>query len=85
MTEQVKRKRGRPPKKKTLEQEAQEFLEKEKSVQNISKVTSSDLGDYYAGCALSGLIASGKFMRSEEIVEEAFSYSRRMLEHKKET
>ena len=76
MTEQ-KRPRGRPPKKKTLEQEAQEFLQKEREVippENIQ------LGDYFAGCALSGLIASGKYLRSDEIVDEAYKYRDRMLE-----
>ena len=72
-----KRPRGRPPKKKTLEQEAQEFLKKERD--NAPPV-SLQVGDFYAGCALSGLIASGKFLRSDEIVDEAFKYRDRMLE-----
>ncbi len=72
-----KKPRGRPPKKKTLEQEAQEFLKKEKY--NVPPV-SLQVGDFYAGCALSGLIASGKFLRSDEIVDEAFKYRDRMLE-----
>jgi len=38
------------------------------------------LGDYFAGCALSGLIASGKYLRSDEIVDEAYKYRDRMLE-----
>ena len=76
MTEQ-KRPRGRPPKKKTLEQEAQEFLRKE--------IPSGDLPsrDYFAGAALSGLLASGKYLRSDEIVSQAYCYSCLMLEHKK--
>ena len=64
-------------KKKTLEQEAQEFLKKERD--NATPV-SLQVGDFYAGCALSGLIASGKFLRSDEIVDEAFKYRDRMLE-----
>ena len=72
-----KKPRGRPPKKKTLEQEAQEFLKKEKG--NVPLV-SLQVGDLYAGCSLSGLIASGKFLRSDEIVDEAFKYRDRMLE-----
>lgn len=79
-TSNIKRPRGRPPKKKTLEQEAQEFLKKEKEVNPPGEV---QLGDYFAGCALSGLIASGKFLRSDEIVAEAFKYRDRMLETKK--
>jgi len=80
MEQKPKRPRGRPPKKKTLEQEAQEFLKKDKEVTPPGEV---QLGDYFAGCALSGLIASGKFLRSDEIVDEAFKYRDRMLEVKK--
>lgn len=72
-----KKPRGRPPKKKTLEQEAQEFLKKEKDSVPLGSL---QVGDFYAGCALSGLIASGKFLRSDEIVDEAFKYRDRMLE-----
>ena len=75
----TKRPRGRPPKKKTLEQEAQEFLQKDKEVIPPGNV---QLGDYFAGCALSGLIASGKYLRSDEIVDEAYKYRDRMLEAK---
>jgi len=75
-----KKPRGRPPKKKTLEQEAQEFLKKEK---DSVPPGSLQVGDFYAGCALSGLIASGKFLRSDENVDEAFKYRDRMLEVKK--
>jgi hypothetical protein len=38
--------------------------------------------DFFAGHALSGLLASGKYVRSEEIVEEAFSYSDKMIKYK---
>lgn len=70
-----------PPKeRKTLEQEAQEFLQK-----SLEKNPQLTPGDIYAGCALAGLLASGKYLRSEEIVEEAFSYRDRMLHHKKKT
>lgn len=80
MTTSNKKPRGRPPKKKTLEQEAQEFLKKDKEVIPPGEV---QLGDYFAGCALSGLIASGKFLRSDEIVDEAFKYRDRMLKANK--
>jgi hypothetical protein len=64
-------------KRKTLEQEAQEFLRKEREVIPPGNI---QLGDYFAGCALSGLIASGKYLRSDEIVDEAYKYRDRMLE-----
>lgn len=67
-----------PTNRKTLEQEAQEFLQK-----SLEKNPQFSAGDLYAGCALAGLLASGKYLRSEEIVEEAFSYRDRMLRHKK--
>ena len=65
-------------KKKTLEQEAQEFIQQE--------IPSRDIAtrDYFAGAALSGLLAaSGKYLRSDEIVTQAFCYSCLMLDHKK--
>ena len=64
-------------KKKTLEQEAQEFIQ--------SDIPSGDIPtrDYFAGAALSGLIASGKYLRSAEIVSQAYCYSCLMLDHKK--
>ena len=60
--------------KKTLEQEAQEFVSKKDTTQ--IKV---ETDDFFAGHALSGLLASGKYVRSEEIIEEAFSYSDKMI------
>jgi hypothetical protein len=65
-------------KKKTLEQEAQEFIK--------SEIPSGEIParDYFAGAALSGLLASGKYMRSDEIVSQAFCYSCLMLDHKKQ-
>jgi len=66
-------------KKKTLEQEAQEFV-------NVNKNTTLSLvplEEYYAGCALSGLLASGKYVRSDDVVDEAYRYSSRMLNNKK--
>ena len=65
---------------KTLEQEAQEFLQKEREVIPPGDV---QLGDYFAGCALSGLIASGKYLRSDEIGDGAYKYRDRTLEAKK--
>jgi len=64
-------------KKKTLEQEAQEFIKKEIPIGDIPT------RDYFAGAALSGLLASGKYLRSGEIVEQAYSYSQLMLDYKK--
>ena len=63
--------------KKTLEQEAQEFTK--------SEIPTGDIPsrDYFAGAALSGLLASGKYMRSDEIVNQAFCYSCFMLDKKK--
>ena len=63
--------------KKTLEQEAQEFIQ--------SEIPTGDVPsrDYFAGAALSGLLASGKYMRSDEIVNQAFCISCQMLDHKK--
>tara|TARA_B100001939_G_scaffold330270_1_gene327264 strand:- start:818 stop:1042 length:225 start_codon:yes stop_codon:yes gene_type:complete len=63
--------------KKTLEQEAQEFIQ--------SEIPTGDIPsrDYFAGAALSGLLASGKYMRSDEIVNQAFCLSCLMLDHKK--
>ena len=69
---------SKPTKKKTLEQEAQEFIQQE--------IPSRDIAtrDYFAGAALSGLLAtSGKYLRSDEIVTQAFCYSCLMLDHKK--
>jgi hypothetical protein len=64
-------------KKKTLEQEAQEFIKKEIPIGDIPT------RDYFAGAALSGLLASGKYLRSGEIVDQAYSYSQLMLDYKK--
>jgi len=64
-------------KKKTLEQEAQEFVQKDIPVGDIPT------RDYFAGAALSGLLASGKYLRSGEIVDQAYSYSQLMLDYKK--
>jgi|TARA_B100001939_G_scaffold25753_3_gene20854 hypothetical protein len=63
--------------KKTLEQEAQEFIKQE--------IPSRDIAtrDYFAGAALSGLLGSGKYLRSDEIVNQAFCFSCLMLDYKK--
>ena len=63
--------------KKTLEQEAQEFIKEEILTGDIPS------RDYFAGAALSGLLGSGKYLRSEEIVNQAYKYSKLMLEYKK--
>ena len=69
---------SKPTKKKTLEQEAQEFVQQEIPSDDIST------RDYFAGAALSGLLAaSGKYIRSDEIINQAFCYSCLMLDHKK--
>jgi|TARA_R100000030_G_scaffold19398_2_gene13656 hypothetical protein len=69
---------SKPTKKKTLEQEAQEFVQQEIPSDDIST------RDYFAGAALSGLLAaSGKYLRSDEIINQAFCYSCLMLDHKK--
>ena len=69
---------SKPTKKKTLEQEAQEFVQQETPSDDIST------RDYFAGAALSGLLAaSGKYLRSDEIINQAFCYSCLMLDHKK--
>ena len=66
-------------KKKTLEQEAQEFIKQE-----IPSDDDISTRDYFAGAALSGLLAaSGKYLRSDEIINQAFCYSCLMLDHKK--
>ena len=64
--------------KKTLEQEAQEFIQK--------PIVGTDIPsrDYFAGAALSGLLASGVHGRSDEIVNQAFCYSCLMLDYKKQ-
>ena len=69
---------SKPTKKKTLEQEAQEFIKQEIPSDDIST------RDYFAGAALSGLLAaSGKYLRSDEIIYQGFCYSCLMLDHKK--
>jgi hypothetical protein len=65
-------------KKKTLEQEAQEFVQKPIINKEIPT------RDYFAGAALSGLLASGVHGRSDEIVNQAFCYSCLMLDYKKQ-
>ncbi len=63
MTE-IKRPRGRPPKKKTLEQEAQEFRKAK-----VVEVPPMSARIYLAGQALSGLLAAsrGGYVRSDEV------------------
>jgi hypothetical protein len=69
---------SKPTKKKTLEQEAQEFIKEEIPSDDVST------RDYFAGAALSGLLAaSGKYLRSDEIINQAFCYSCLMLDYKK--
>jgi len=43
-----------------------------------------ETNDFFAGHALSGLLASGKYYtKSDQIIEEAFSYSNKMINYKK--
>tara|TARA_R110001632_G_scaffold10627_2_gene39235 strand:+ start:131 stop:373 length:243 start_codon:yes stop_codon:yes gene_type:complete len=70
-------KKTSPQTKKTLEQEAQEFLKQEIPSEVIPS------RDYFAGAALSGLLASGKYLRSDEIISQAYCYSCLMLDYKK--
>lgn len=76
---EVKKKpRGRPPKKKTLEQEAQEFR-KDKAPAEPPMTARI----YLAGQALSGLLAGKQgYVRFEEIRREAFEWADKMLEDK---
>jgi len=81
----VKKKRGRPISKHTpaekkqmsLEQEAREFFNKK--LQEDPVPGDPNWLNFYAGSALSGLLASGKHGRPEEIVEEAFRYAEIMV------
>lgn len=72
-----KKPRGRPPKKKTLEQEAQEFKEA-KSV--LEPPMSPRI--YLAGQALAGLLSAnrGGYVRFEDIRREAYDWADKMLE-----
>lgn len=82
-TEQPRR-RGRPPKKKvSLEEEAREFFNK-RVQEDLSSEPSGvpSLRNFYAGSALSGLLASGKYHRADELVEEAFRYADLMIRKK---
>ena len=71
-----KKPRGRP-KKKTLEQEAQEFREV-KAVKEPPMTARV----YLAGQALAGLLAAqrGGYVRFEEIRREAYEWADKMLE-----
>lgn len=82
------KKRGRPISKHTpaekkqisLEEEARAFYEKK--VQEAATTLPSEvisLRNFYAANALSGLIASGRSNRPDELVDEAFRYADFML------
>jgi hypothetical protein len=79
------KKRGRPISKHTpaekkqmsLEQEAREFFNKK--LQEDPVPGDPNWRNFYAGSALSGLLASGTFSRPEEVVAEAFRYADIML------
>jgi len=74
---EAKKPRGRPPKKKTLEQEAQEFRET-KAV----KEPPMSPRIYLAGQALAGLLAAnrGSYIRFEDVRREAYEWADKMLE-----
>lgn len=90
---ETKRKRGRPispltpveKKQLSLEEEAREFFsqkvrEEEATTGNVEGLS---LLNFYAGSALSGLLASGKYNRADELVDEAFRYAALMVRNQK--
>lgn len=87
MTVPNKAKRGRPPKTpaKSLEEEAREFFNKKVKEEETTGLTVENLSllQFYAGSALSGLLASGKYNRADELVDEAFRYAGLMVRNQK--
>lgn len=67
----------------SLEEEARQFYTKrvQEDSATASAFTEAPLRNLYAGFALSGLIASSKYSRAEEIVEEAFRYADIMVRY----
>jgi len=68
---------------KSLEDEAKEFFSNR--VQSELPTGSKEglsLRSFYAGSALSGLLAAGRTSRAEELVDEAFRYADFMLRKK---
>lgn len=65
-----------------LEEEAKEFTKKRASSEKLPDKTALR---FYAGCALSGLLArGGRSNRPEEAVEEAFKYAELALHYESE-
>lgn len=67
-----------------LEKEAKEFYNT-RLTEAVNSDENKNLAAYqfYAGSALSGLLASGKYIRAEELVEESFRYADLMILFKK--
>jgi len=83
----AKAKRGRPPKipAKSLEEEAREFFNQKVKEEETTGLNVENLSllQFYAGSALSGLIASGRYNRADELVDEAFRYAALMVRNQK--
>jgi hypothetical protein len=73
----VKKPRGRPPKKKTLEQEAQEFRESK-----VVEEPPMSARVYLAGQALAGLLAAnrGVYVSFDDIKRQAYEWADKMLQ-----
>lgn len=87
-TQTTPKRRGRPIPKHTpaekkqisLEEEARAFYEQKVIEENSTLPTDViSLRNFYAGMALSGLLARGYSNRPDEIVEESFRYADFML------
>lgn len=67
----------------SLEVEAANFIaEKVKEDKPVNK--DNDLLSRYSAAALSGLLSTGRYVRPQEVVTEAFEYGRLMLRRHKE-
>jgi len=63
----------------SIEEEAKEFFQSRREI--TPELPNPDTVSFFAAFALSGLIASSKYYRPDEIVEEAFKYGRLMHEY----